>query len=189
MISALFLIDTVAPHLSSQPNRSLNQLGQLEGGSAERAVAGGPMRMVLICSAMLACAAPAIAQNAQTGVNVQNPATPLSRQQMLRRRPQPLGKPVPSILTNTEVPPDTPVVTLQGVCDHSQVPSKDCKTVITRRQMDSMIDLLAPGTPPDARPQVAIKYARLLAASAVARREHLEKDPVVANELEAQLKL
>jgi len=55
--------------------------------------------------------------------------------------------------------------------------------------MDSMIDLLAPGTPPDARPQVAIKYARLLAASGVAQREHLEKDPVVANELEAQLKL
>src|SRR2546430_1751371 len=189
MISALFLTEKVAPHLSSQLNCSLGQLRQLEDGSAERAVARGPMRVVLICSAMLACAAPMIAQSAQTGVNVQNPATPLSRQQMLRRRPQPMGKPVPSILANTEVPPDTPVVTLDGVCDHSQVPgTKGCKTVITRRQMDSMIDLLAPGTPPDARPQFAIKYARLLAASGVAQREHLEKVPVVANELEAQVK-
>jgi hypothetical protein len=103
------------------------------------------------------------------------------------RRTQPLGKPVS---TNTEVPPDTPVVTLEGVCEHSQVPgTKDCKTVITRAQMDSIIDLLAPGTPQDARPQFAIKYARLLAASGVARREHLEKNPGVANELEAQLKL
>src|SRR5437016_3740946 len=189
MISGLFLTEKVALHLSTQPNRSLNQLGQLEDGSAERAAAGGPMRVVLICSAMLACAAPVFAQGAQTGANVQNPATPLSRQQMLRR-PQPLGKPVSSILTNTEVPPDTPVVTLNGVCDHSQIHgTKGCKTVITRRQMDSIIDLLAPGTPPDARPQFAIKYARLLAASGVARREHLEKNPVVANELEAQLKL
>ncbi|PYU75454.1 MAG: hypothetical protein DMG49_03050 [Acidobacteria bacterium] len=189
MISGLFLTEKVALHLSTQPNRSLNQLGQLEDGSAERAAAGGPMRVVLICSAMLACAAPVFAQGAQTGANVQNPATPLSRQQMLRR-PQPLGKPVSSILTNTEVPPDTPVVTLNGVCDHSQIHgTKGCKTVITRRQMDSIIDLLAPGTPPDARPQFAIKYARLLAASGVAQREHLEKDPVVANELEAQTKL
>jgi hypothetical protein len=151
------------------------------------AVAGCPLRVVLICSATLACAVPMIAQGTQGGLDLQNPATPLSRRQMLMRRAQPLGKPVS---TNTEVPPDTPVVTLEGVCDHSQVPgTKDCKTVITRAQMDSIIDLLAPGTPQDARPQFAIKYARLLAASGVARREHLEKNPAVANELEAQLKL
>jgi PPIC-type PPIASE domain len=150
-----------------------------------RAVAGCPMRVVLICSAMLACATPMIAQGTQLGADLQNPATPLSRRQMLMRRAQPLGKP-----TNTEVPPDTQVITLEGVCDHSRVPAtKDCKTVITRAQMDSIIDLLAPGTPQGARPQFAINYVRLLAASGVAQREHLEKDPVVANELEAQLKL
>jgi hypothetical protein len=152
-----------------------------------RAVTGCPMRVVLICSAMLACAAPMIAQGTQTGVDLQNPATALSRRQMLMRRAQPSGK---LVSTNMEVLPDTPVVTLEGVCDHWPTPGKkDCKTVITRAQMDSIIDLLAPGTPPDARPQFAIKYARLLAASGVARREHLEKDPMVANELEAQLKL
>jgi hypothetical protein len=152
-----------------------------------RAVAGCPMRVVLRCCAVLACAAPMIAQAKQAGVDLQNPATPLSRRQMLMRRAQPFGKP---LSTKTEVPPDTPVVTLEGVCDHSPVPGKkDCKTVITRAEMDSIIDLLAPGTPPDARPQFAIKYARLLAASGVARREHLEKDPAVAHELEAQLKL
>ena len=151
------------------------------------AVAACPMRVVLVCSAMLACAVPMIAQGTQGGLDLQNPAAPLSRRQMLMRRAQSLGKPVS---TNTEVPPDTPVVTLEGVCDHSQVPgTKDCKTVITRAQMDGIIDLLAPGTPQDARPQFAIKYARLLAASGVARREHLEKNPGVANELEAQLKL
>ena len=151
------------------------------------AVAACSMRVGLICSAMLACAVPMIAQGTQGGLDLQNPAAPLSRRQMLMRRTQSLGKPVS---TKTEVPPDTPVVTLEGICDHSQVPgTKDCKTVITRAQMDSIIDLLAPGTPQDGRPQFAIKYARLLAASGVARREHLEKNPGVADELEAQLKL
>jgi hypothetical protein len=44
--------------------------------------------------------------------------------------------------------------------------------------------------PPHVRAsQSPIKYAPFLAASGVARREHLEKDPVVANELEAQMRL
>jgi len=109
-LRTLFLTEKVASHLSSQPRRSLNQLGQLEHSTAERAVAGGPLRVVLICSGMLACAAPVTAQSARPGVNVEHRTTSLSRKQTLRRRPQPLGKTVPSILANTEVPPDTPVV-------------------------------------------------------------------------------
>ena len=43
--------------------------------------------------------------------------------------------------------------------------------------------------PPLRASQSAIKYAPFLAASGVAQREHLEEEPVVANELEAQMKL
>src|SRR6266403_232789 len=175
MISALFFTEKAAARLCSQPIHSLGQFAEAVVSrlflkyrpkspiAKSEAVAGCPMRLVLICYAVLACAAPMIAQAKQAGVDLQNPAAPLSRRQMLMRRAQPFGKPVS---TKTEVPSDAPVVTLEGVCDHSQVPGKkDCKTVITRAQMDSIIDLLAPGTPPDARPQFAIKYARLLAAS------------------------
>jgi hypothetical protein len=106
---------------------------------------------------------------------------------MRRKGIQALGKPVSPTL---EVAPETPVVTLEGVCDRPQVAgAKGCKTVITRAQLDSMIELLAPETPQSARRQFAINYARLLAASEVAQRHHLEKEPAVIKELQAQLKL
>ena len=145
------------------------------------------MRLVLVCSITLACAAPVMAQSPQAGPNVQNPASPMSRQEMRRKSIQALGR---AGSPTAEVPPETPVVTLEGVCDRPQVAgSKGCKTVLTRSQLDSLIDVLAPETPPDARRQFAISYARLLAASEVAQRHHLEKEPEVSKELQAQLKL
>ena len=145
------------------------------------------MRLILVCSITLACAAPVIAQSPQAGPNVQIPASPISRQEMRRKSIQALGR---AGSPTAEVPPETPVVTLEGVCDRPQVAgSKGCKTVLTRSQLDSLIDVLAPETPPDARRQFAISYARLLAASEVAQRHHLEKEPEVSKELQAQLKL
>ena len=139
------------------------------------------MRLALVCSIALACVAPVIAQSPQAG------PIPMSRQEMRRKGIQALGKPVSPTL---EVAPETPVVTLEGVCDRPQVAgAKGCKTVITRAQLDSMIELLAPETPQSARRQFAINYARLLAASEVAQRHHLEKEPAVIKELQAQLKL
>jgi hypothetical protein len=89
-----------------------------------------------------------------------------------------------------DVPPDTPVVTLEGICDHPRVsPTKACKTVITRAQIDSMVEMMTPGASPDARRTFAISYARLLAVSSAAERQHLEKDPAVAAELQEQLKI
>lgn len=145
------------------------------------------MRSVLIFGVMLTYAAPVFPQSSQSRVDVQNPATMMSKKQIIGQRAQQLGKPAPA---SAEVPPDTPVVTLDGVCDRSQVSgAKGCRTIITRAQMDSLIDALAPGTPQAARRQFAINYARLLAASGVAQRQHLEKNPAVANALQAQMKL
>jgi hypothetical protein len=55
--------------------------------------------------------------------------------------------------------------------------------------MDSLINTLDPNAPPMYRRQFAINYARLLAASGVAERRHLDKDPAVANELQIQQKI
>src|ERR1700682_3082695 len=121
-----------------------------------KAETGGAMRLVLVCSITLAHAAPVIAQSPQAGPNL---PSPMSRQVMRRKSIQALGGPVSP---TPEVPPETPVVTLEGVCDRPQVAgTKGCKTVITRALLDSMIDLLAPGTPQAARRQFAINYARL----------------------------
>jgi PPIC-type PPIASE domain len=55
--------------------------------------------------------------------------------------------------------------------------------------VDSLIDVLEPNASSAARRQLAINYARLVAASAAATRKHLEKDPLVAKQLQMQQKL
>jgi hypothetical protein len=46
-----------------------------------------------------------------------------------------------------------------------------------------------PGSSEPDRRQFALNYARLLAASAVAQRQHLDKNPAVANQIQAQMNL
>jgi hypothetical protein len=112
----------------------------------------------------------------------------------------------------TDVEPNAPVVTIQGVCDgapgikspasvRSSVKSaakpgtrakatvqggKDCKTVVTKAEMDAMMDLLLPGATPEQRRGFALNYIRMLAASGVAKEKLLDHDPAVARELEAR---
>jgi len=145
------------------------------------------MRSVLISTVMLFCVAHVFAQGPQAEPQVNNPAAILPGRPVVGQRGFPVGPPSPPL---AEVPPDTPVVTLEGICGQARgSATKNCKTVITRAQIDSLIDMTTPGAPPDARRAFAISYARLLAASSEAEREHLEKDPAVAAELQEQLKM
>jgi hypothetical protein len=54
--------------------------------------------------------------------------------------------------------------------------------------MDSLTDFLLPNAPPEARRQFALRYARLLAATAVAEQKHLDKNPAVANMIQTEQK-
>ncbi len=145
------------------------------------------MRFVLISTCTLLCAAPLFAQGSLAEAPTNNPAAMTSKQERGSQQALPAGKPSP---TAAEVTPDTPVVTLEGICDEPRSSgSKGCKTVITRAQMDSLIDMVSPGASPAARSAFAISYARFLAAADASQRQHLEKDPAVAAELQAQLKL
>jgi len=91
----------------------------------------------------------------------------------------------------SKVPLEAPVVILEGPCEQPRkgIRQKDCKNVVTRAEIDSLIDLLEPNASPAARRQFAINYARLAAASAAANRRHLERDPAVAKQLQMQQKL
>jgi hypothetical protein len=145
------------------------------------------MRVVLVPTLMLLCAAPIFAQATPADVQLSNSAAIMPGQPMGSPQPSPLGR---LSTAPADVSPDTPVVTLDGICDQPHVPArKACKTVITREQIDSMMDLLTPGASPAARRTFALSYARLLAASGAAEQQHLEKDPAVAAELQEQLKL
>jgi parvulin-like peptidyl-prolyl isomerase len=90
-----------------------------------------------------------------------------------------------------QVPLEAPVVTLDGPCEQPRkgAPQTNCKSVVTRAEVDTLIDLLEPNASPAARRQLAVNYARLVAASVAANRKHLEKDPLIAKQLQVQQKL
>src|SRR6266699_373332 len=103
------------------------------------------MRIVLISTVMLLCAPPMFAQRRQPEAQVNNPTALVPRQPVVGQRGLPVGAPSPAL---AEVPPDTPVVTLEGICDQARVsPTKACKTVITRAQIDSLIEMVMPEAP------------------------------------------
>jgi hypothetical protein len=148
------------------------------------------MRVVRIfCAVVLSCSATLVAQSRPASTAKQNRAAMMSRGQMemMNRRTPP--EPTPP--SNLEVPQDAPVVTLEGVCDRPRVRAKSagCKIVITRAQMDALIDTLVPDATQSVRSQFAINYARLVAAAEVAKRQHLENDPAAAKEIQARQKM
>ena len=144
------------------------------------------MRGVLLSTAFLACAISASAQNPGVTGSVTNSASMNMNRQTVRRGTKAAAQPP----TPVDLPPDTPVVTLKGVCDPAEKSeSQDCKTVYTRQQIDKIVAQMAPSAPQALRPQVAIKYVRTLAAAKLAEERKLENNPTVAVQLEKQTKL
>jgi hypothetical protein len=86
-----------------------------------------------------------------------------------------------------QVSPDTPVITIKGLCDPSapKSPSLECRTEITRAQFEQILDAVQPNMPPRARRQFASRYASILAMSTKAAEMGLDKGP----DYEEQMKL
>ena len=144
---------------------------------------------LFVPAVILAGASCVVAQTKVADTPVQKPVVasqaPIQRQRF--RRPSPPGT-APGSVKTTNVPPSTPVVTLQGVCKDQQAKSA-CETVITREDLDRFANTYAPDVSEAARGRLAVQYARTLAFSALAEQQGLEKNPVLAKELEVQLKL
>jgi hypothetical protein len=144
------------------------------------------MRVVLLSTAFLACAISASAQNPSGAGSVKNSAAVDMNRQTVRRPTKASEQPP----TPVDLPPDTPVVTLKGVCDPAKKSeSQDCKTVYTRQQMDKIVAQMAPSAPQALHPQAAIKYVRMLAAAKLAEDRKLENNPTVSAQLEKQTRL
>lgn len=92
-----------------------------------------------------------------------------------------------------DVPASTPIVTLDGVCSQtSKTAGKSaapCKTVVTRAQLDAILDAVEPNAAPRMRQLFAISYARLLASAQIAEDEHLDSSPEVLRAIQTQQKL
>jgi hypothetical protein len=113
------------------------------------------------------------------------PRTPPQRQRIRQASP---SATTPASAKAANVPPDTPVVTLDGICKERQAKSP-CKTVVTREDLDRFMGASAPDSSPAARSRAAIQYARTVAFSALAEQQGLDKNPILAKELDLQLRL
>jgi len=109
-----------------------------------------------------------------------------------------LAKPLSAKLKATEskeVGPDTAVVTIKGLCSAPKAASSKtagaartlnpatCETVVTRKQLELLIDAVRPNLPPTQRRMVAQQYAELLIMANAAARAGVEKDPKVQEQL------
>ena len=152
------------------------------------------MRLYVIGLAMAAAAfllaqAPVGPAPYQPVQPVQKPTglPPTSPQPQGLRLPGP-GAAAPENAKAASVAPDTPVVTVDGVCQDKQAKAP-CKKVVTRADLDRFIGASAPNVPPAVRSRAAIQYARTVAFSALAEQQGLDKNPILAKEMELQLKL
>jgi PPIC-type PPIASE domain len=143
----------------------------------------GVLRRVLFSVTLALCAVPALPQTPAPDGAAPIPGT-RDPSRRAAQRPTSAAKLPPRL---GEVPADATVVTLKGVCKRDQkAENPDCKTVITRAEMDRIVALLAPSAPHASPQQIVISYVRLLAAATLAEERKLENNPTVAKELEGQ---
>jgi len=83
--------------------------------------------------------------------------------------------------TARTLPPETPVITIHGVCDKDQPGTNgstaDCKTIVTREQFEKLADTLQPKMPPQVKRQLATQYGQIVYMAQQAQKRGLENDP------------
>jgi len=118
----------------------------------------------------------------------QKPATPAAK--------APSAKPKGA--ESKEVGPDTAVVTIKGLCSTAgpkaggskttagPAAAKTCETVVTRKQLELLIDAVSPNLPASQRRTLAQRYAELLVVANAAVKAGTEKEPKVQEQIRLQ---
>lgn len=90
----------------------------------------------------------------------------------------------PAAKDSSGVAPDTPVITITGVCDGpaarpkaAPAPKADCKTVVTRAQFEEIANALQPNMNAAMKKRLADIYPKMLVLAQEARKRGLENDP------------
>jgi hypothetical protein len=79
-----------------------------------------------------------------------------------------------------KVPPDAPVITINGLCDNppaDKTADPNCKTVITRAEFEKILETVQPNMPPRARRQLATRYAMAVVMAHKAHEMGLDQGP------------
>jgi peptidyl-prolyl cis-trans isomerase C len=94
-----------------------------------------------------------------------------------------------------EVGPDAAVITIEGLCSTAgpkaadstttagPAATKPCETVVTRKQLELVIDTVRPNLQPAQRRMLAQQYAELLLMANAATKAGVEKDPKVQEQI------
>jgi peptidyl-prolyl cis-trans isomerase C len=96
-----------------------------------------------------------------------------------------------------EVAPDAPVITIKGLCStpapkpasgktasaSAAAKPAACETVVTRKQLESVIDTVRPNLQPGQRRMLAQQYAELLVMANAAAKAGTEKEPKVQEQI------
>jgi len=98
-----------------------------------------------------------------------------------------------------EVGPDAAVVTIKGLCStpapkaasktaHAPAPAKPaaCQTVITKKELEMVIETVRPNLQPGQRRMLAQQYVELLVVANAAAKAGIEKEPKVKEQLRLQ---
>ena len=87
------------------------------------------------------------------------------------------GAPAPNAPTTTQVPLDSAVITMKGVCYPAS--ATDCATVVSRADFEKIIQSVQPQMAFKMQRQVATGYSQLLSMSIEAKKRGLENSPRV----------
>lgn len=105
----------------------------------------------------------------------------LSSLVLAQAAPQPAPQPAQQPAAPTEakeLPPDAPVITIYDLCKEKLTNLGACKTIITRAQFEQMLDAVGGSKlPPQARREVASRYARVLTLATEAEKEGVDNQP------------
>lgn len=86
----------------------------------------------------------------------------------------------PNELVPNALSPDTPVITVQGLCErpaNSSATPSDCSTVITRAEFEKVLDAVQPNMPPAQKKQFANQYVMALLLAEKAHEMGLDQGP------------
>ena len=99
-------------------------------------------------------------------------------------KPAPTLKPRPSesneLIPGSNVAPDAPVITIQGLCErpaNSNATPVDCSTVVTRAEFEKLVNAVQPNMPVANRKPFATRYVTILQLAEKAHEMGLDKTP------------
>ncbi|MGE0405597.1 MAG: peptidyl-prolyl cis-trans isomerase [Candidatus Korobacteraceae bacterium] len=86
-------------------------------------------------------------------------------------------KPAESASKAAQLPPEAPVITLEGFCPKATTPPPDCKTVVTKAEFERLTNALNPEMTDQVKRQLATSYGQVLLLATGAEQAGLADTP------------